>query len=170
TGVFNRRHMLEVLDHEKALADRKNYDFSVCYVDLDYFKKVNDKFGHATGDSVLKNFSRVAEQVTREVDCVARIGGEEFILVLSGTNETDAVTVARRLAEGLRDMHVSRIEPRYRISASIGIAEYRSSESIQQLLDRADRAMYDSKRNGRNRIVVAGESGAEPGFVNNGAV
>jgi diguanylate cyclase (GGDEF)-like protein len=157
TGVFNRRHIMEILDREKALSDRKNYVFSVCYVDLDFFKKVNDKFGHAAGDEVLRNFARVAQEVSREVDSVARIGGEEFIMVLSGTRQADAVMGAERLASKLRDMSVSRIEPRFRITASIGIAEYRIGESVQSLLDRADRAMYDAKQTGRNKIVIATE-------------
>jgi len=157
TGVFNRRHIMEILDREKALSDRKNYVFSVCYVDLDFFKKVNDKFGHAAGDEVLRNFARVAQEVSREVDSVACIGGEEFIMVLSGTRQADAVMGAERLASKLRDMSVSRIEPRFRITASIGIAEYRIGESVQSLLDRADRAMYDAKQTGRNKIVIATE-------------
>ena len=156
TGVYNRRHLMELLAHEKAMADRKNYVFSICYVDLDYFKKVNDRFGHSTGDDVLRNFSKVAEDVIREIDCIARIGGEEFVLVFSGTNQSDAVRGAERLAAGLRDMPVTRVEPGYRITASVGITQYRQGDTIQQLVDRADRALYDAKRTGRNRIVVAG--------------
>ena len=148
TGVYNRRHLMEVLAHEKAMADRSEYVFSVCFVDLDFFKKVNDRFGHATGDEVLKKFAR-------EVDCVARIGGEEFVLVLSGTSQSDAVRGAERLAEGLRDMLVTQNEPRFRITASIGITQYRRGDTIQQMLDRADRALYDAKRTGRNKTVVA---------------
>lgn len=155
TGIYNRRHLMQVLAHEKAMADRKNYTFSICYVDLDYFKKVNDRFGHATGDEVLKNFARVAQEIIREVDCVARIGGEEFVLVLAGTSQVDAIRGAERLSNGLKDMHVTRVEPRYRITASIGITEYRLDETVQQMLDRADRALYDAKRTGRNRLIVA---------------
>jgi diguanylate cyclase (GGDEF)-like protein len=163
TGLYNRRHLMDVLGHEKAMADRTSYTFSILYVDLDYFKKVNDRFGHSTGDDVLKNFSRVAELVVREVDCVARIGGEEFVMVFAGTNQSDAVRGAQRLANGLRDMHVTKIEPRYRITASIGITEYRQGDTIQQLIDRADRALYDAKRTGRNKIVVAaGEPNSVP--------
>jgi len=155
TGVYNRRHLMDLLAHEKARADRKNYVFSICYVDLDYFKKVNDRFGHATGDDVLRNFAGVAEDVIREVDCIARIGGEEFVMVFPGTNQSDAVRGAERLAAGLKDMSVTPIEPRYRITTPVGITEYRQGDTTQQLIDRADRALYDAKRTGRNRIVVA---------------
>ena len=156
TGVFNRRHLLEVLEHEKALADRSEYGFSVCYVDLDFFKKVNDRFGHGTGDDVLHGFAELATDVCREVDCVARIGGEEFVIMMSATRQHDAVNGARRLAERLREMPVSRREPRFRITASMGITEYQPGETVQQMLDRADRALYEAKRTGRNKVVVAG--------------
>ncbi len=156
TGVYNRRHLMDLLAREKAMADRKNYVFTICYVDLDYFKRVNDRFGHSTGDDVLRNFARVAEGVIREIDCIARIGGEEFVLVFAGTNQSDAIRGAERLAAGLKDMPVSRTEPHYRITASVGITEYRQGDTIQQLVDRADKALYDAKRTGRNRLVVAG--------------
>lgn len=155
TGLHNRRHLMDVLNHEKAIADRRGYGFSVCFLDLDYFKKVNDRFGHSTGDEVLRSFAGLAEEVSREVDCVARIGGEEFVILMSDTRQHHAVTGAKRLAERLREMQVTRREPRFRITASIGITEYQPGESIQDMLDRADRALYDAKRTGRNKIVVA---------------
>jgi diguanylate cyclase (GGDEF)-like protein len=157
TGSFNRRHLMEVLSHEKAMADRKSYSFSVCFVDLDFFKTVNDRFGHQAGDEVLKNFARIAGEVVREVDCVARIGGEEFVLVLAGTSQADALRASERLAQGLSSMPVSGKDPAFRITASVGITEYRTNESIQQALDRADSALYEAKRTGRNKAVVAGE-------------
>ncbi len=163
TGVYNRRHVMEMLGQQKGMAERSSYAFSICYVDLDYFKKVNDRFGHATGDEVLKNFARVAEEILREVDCVARIGGEEFVLVMSGTNQHDAVTGAQRIADALKDMHVTRNEPRYRITASVGITQYRAGDTVERMLERADSALYEAKRTGRNKIVVAeDEHGASP--------
>tara|TARA_B110000977_G_scaffold201765_1_gene298458 strand:- start:8923 stop:10119 length:1197 start_codon:yes stop_codon:yes gene_type:complete len=155
TGVYNRRHLMELLAREKAMADRKNYAFSIAYVDLDYFKNVNDRFGHSAGDEVLRSFSRVAENVIREIDCIARIGGEEFVLVFAGTRQCDAVRGAERLAIGLKDMSVTLVEPDYRVTTSVGITEYRQGDSVQQLIDRADMALYEAKRNGRNKIVVA---------------
>ena len=155
TGVYNRRHLMELLAREKARADRKNYAFSIAYVDLDYFKNVNDRFGHSAGDEVLRSFSRVAENVIREIDCIARIGGEEFVLVFAGARQCDAVRGAERLAIGLKDMSVTLVEPDYRVTTSVGITEYRQGDSVQQLIDRADMALYEAKRNGRNKIVVA---------------
>jgi diguanylate cyclase (GGDEF)-like protein len=78
------------------------------------------------------------------------------VLVFAGTNQSDAVRGAERLAAGLKDMPVTRVEPRYRITTSVGITEYRQGDTIQQLIERADKALYDAKRTGRNRIVVAG--------------
>ena len=85
TGAFNRRHVMELLAREKALADREGHSFTLCFVDLDLFKRVNDRFGHSVGDGVLRGFADIARDLLRDVDCVARLGGEEFLLVLSGT-------------------------------------------------------------------------------------
>jgi diguanylate cyclase (GGDEF)-like protein len=164
TGVFNRRHLMEVLAHEKALAARKNYRFSICYLDLDHFKKVNDKFGHAAGDGVLKNFSLLASEMLREVDCIARIGGEEFVLVFSDATQAESTRAAERIGERIRKMPVTEMDPDYRITASMGITEYRQDDSIQKLLERADRALYEAKRTGRNKIVVAGEEASPLGL------
>lgn len=159
TGAFNRRHLLEVLAQQKAMADRREYSFSVCFVDLDFLKKVNDRFGHSTGDFVLRGFADVAQSILREVDCVARLGGEEFVLVLGGTSDRDAQAAGMRIAAKLANLQVSANEPSYRITASIGIAEYRRGEEFQATMERADRALYDAKRTGRNKIVVALKEG-----------
>lgn len=156
TGVYNRRHLLDVLAQQKAMADRQHdYCFTLCYVDLDFFKRVNDKFGHSTGDRVLRSFAEIVGHILREVDCVARIGGEEFLLVLGGTSQVDAIIAAGRIATRLKEMQVSQAEPQYRITVSMGVTEYRHSEEIETTMDRADRALYDAKRTGRNRVVIA---------------
>ena len=155
TGAFNRRQLMDFLLQQKALADRGDYRFTLCFVDLDFFKRVNDKFGHNTGDYVLKRFAEIATSILREVDCVARLGGEEFLLVLAGTPQQDAMIAAARLAAQLRDLTVSTNEPNYRITASMGITEYRKGEDIQISMERADKALYDAKRTGRNKVTVA---------------
>ncbi len=163
TGAYNRRHIMEVLTQQKALADRGGYPFTLCFVDLDFFKRVNDRFGHSTGDHVLRSFAEVANSILREVDCVGRMGGEEFLLVLAGTAQEDAHMAAERLAEGLAKMVVSPNEPDYRITASMGVTEYRKGEEIQTTVERADKALYDAKRTGRNKIVVAEYPETPPG-------
>ncbi len=161
TGAYNRRHVSEILAQQKALADRGDYSFTMCFIDLDFFKRVNDRFGHSAGDQVLRSFADITMNILREVDCVARMGGEEFLLVLAGTSQRDALLAAERLALSLRDMVVSQNEPETRITASMGITEYRKGEEIQTMLDRVDKALYDAKRTGRNKIVTADANGAK---------
>ena len=155
TGSFNRRHLDALLVHQKAMADRRDYVFSVCIIDLDHFKRVNDLFGNHTGDVVLKDFARIAESVVREVDCVARIGGEEFVLVLGGTSEQDALVVANRLRSLLQELQISPGRPEYRITTSVGITQYRPKESTQDMMERADFSLYRAMRNGKDRVIVA---------------
>ena len=155
TGLFNRRQLLEYLQRQKALADREALTFAICYVDLDHFKRVNDRFGHKQGDDVLQAFAEVARRVVREEDFVARMGGEEFVLVLINANVTDAVRVADRLRRQTQLMVIHPDAPDFAVTASVGIAAYRRREAIEQLLNRADAAMYAAKSQGRNRVVVA---------------
>jgi diguanylate cyclase (GGDEF)-like protein len=155
TGLYNRRQLLDYLQRQKALADRDALTFAVCYVDLDHFKRVNDRFGHQQGDDVLKAFADVARRVVREEDFVARMGGEEFVMVLINATVTDAVRVADRLRRQTQLMLIHPEAPDFAVTASVGIAAYRKREPIEQLLNRADAAMYAAKSQGRNRVVVA---------------
>lgn len=156
TGLANRRRLQQVLAYNKAMADRQHdYSFALCYVDLDLFKQVNDRFGHSAGDRVLQEVARLSQSVVRSVDCVARVGGEEFILVLTHSVEEDALHVAERLMLGLKDIEVSPMDSSYRVTASIGITRYQPREAVEDTVERADKSLYDAKRSGRNRIVQA---------------
>ncbi|MEO2175917.1 MAG: GGDEF domain-containing protein [bacterium] len=156
TGAYNRRHLMVVLSQHKAMADRRNnYRFTLCAVDLDFFDQVNSSFVHETGDQDLTRFAQIAESVLREVDCISRVRGTEFILVLGGTTENDALIVAHRIGEGLVESQVSDTEAHTGLTASIGLTEYRRGEEVERTMDRADRALYDAKRTGRNQVVVA---------------
>ncbi|HAV67343.1 MAG TPA: GGDEF domain-containing protein [Alcanivorax sp.] len=152
TGLFNRRHILEVLEHQKALADNQIYPFSVCYVDLDHFKRINDEYGHDMGDRVLRQFAEHTLDNLREGDYLARLGGEEFILVLPQSDLAGAELVAERLRESwaARSFEGRRGPPA--VSLSAGVASYRGQETVDQLLGRADRALYRAKTGGRNRV------------------
>lgn len=154
TALFNRRYIMEVLARQKALADRGHVGFTLCYCDLDHFKRVNDRFGHQRGDEVLKDFGALAEQVVRSVDFVARFGGEEFLLVLVDADADEARHVASRLGERTRSLSVDPSHPGYRLSVSVGIAEFRPGESVEDVIQRADRALYQAKSSGRDLIVV----------------
>ncbi len=154
TGVSNRRSILEVLQRQKALTDRGGPGFTLCYCDLDFFKRVNDVYGHAGGDDVLRHFAQVANRVVRDVDYVGRMGGEEFVLVLVDAEGKAAERVAQRLREGTK-----RIDPdglgALELTVSVGVATYQNGESIDHLLDRADRALYRAKQAGRDQVVLA---------------
>jgi diguanylate cyclase (GGDEF)-like protein len=158
TGLYNRRQLMEFLGRQKALADRATLGFALCYIDLDHFKRVNDKFGHTRGDEVLKEFAGIAMKVVREEDFVARIGGEEFVMVLINASSKDAEMVANRLRQQTQAMTIDASDLSFSVTASVGIAMYATGEEIEHLLDRADAAMYRAKNQGRNRVIVAAES------------
>lgn len=155
TRVHNRRYILEVLARQKALADRDQQQFTLCYCDLDHFKQLNDKYGHAIGDAALRQFAQLAEGVVRNVDYVARFGGEEFILVLVDADETAAANVANRLRERTKAMWISGTDSDYKLTVSVGIARYRGDERVDDVLNRADLALYQSKQAGRDQVAVA---------------
>lgn len=154
TGLYNRRYIMEVLARQKALADRGHVGFTLCYCDLDHFKRVNDRFGHQRGDDVLREFGTVIDQVVRSVDFVARFGGEEFLMVLVDADAEEARRVATRLGERTRALDVDAHLPDYRLSVSVGVAEFRPGESLEDVIQRADRALYQAKSSGRDLIVV----------------
>jgi len=154
TGLYNRRYIMDVLERQKALADRGHVGFTLCYCDLDHFKRINDQHGHQTGDRALRDFAEVTRSVVRSVDYVARLGGEEFLLLLTGADAEAAHAVARRLCERSRALEVIGADPDFRLTASVGIASYRSGERVEDVIHRADQALYAAKAAGRDRIVI----------------
>ncbi len=148
TGLANRRAWTELLRREIARARRDGSVFSVALVDLDRFKAFNDRHGHAAGDRLLKEAaSRWSAQI-REMDLIARHGGEEFALLLPGAADEHAVTVVERIRRNTPEA----------ITASGGVAEWNGSEDPDALLARADAALYAAKRGGRDQIRVAQRS------------
>lgn len=162
TGIHNRRFLMDVLQQQKAQHERRSEQvFSVCFVDLDHFKRVNDVFGHGKGDLVLKRFAEIAQKAVREEDYVGRFGGEEFVLVLVGTPKDNAVLVAERIRKQMSGLSISDELPDFRISASFGISEHQRGEAVEATLARADAALYEAKRAGRNRVVLAEDPSPE---------
>ena len=155
TGIYNRRHVMEVLGRHKALADRGHVGFTLCYCDLDHFKRINDRFGHQRGDDVLREFAVLAEQAVRSVDFVARLGGEEFLLVLVDADREEAGRVAARLSARTRRLQLDAGHPEYRLTVSVGLAEFRPGESVEDVIKRADQALYRAKSAGRDLVVTA---------------
>lgn len=153
TGLPNRRLFIDRLEHEIKIADRINKPLALLFIDLDYFKQVNDTFGHETGDILLVKVSERINESIRESDTVARMGGDEFTTILPQINSPeDAVKVVRIIIEKLAqpfDLNGTLIT----ISASIGIAIYpKDAQDSKELLQNADRAMFDAKKLGRSRF------------------
>jgi diguanylate cyclase (GGDEF)-like protein len=161
TGIHNRRHLFARLDMELARAQRFNTQVSVLVIDIDHFKRFNDSFGHPAGDEVLKGVARVIESSIRRIDTVARVGGEEFVVVLPGTGKADAGEVAEKLRRAVERTSLSPTEARP-VTISLGFCTYPSDGAdAQELVEGADRALYAAKRAGRNR-VTAYEPALEP--------
>lgn len=153
TGLFNRRHIMEILQQQQALADSGDYRFCLCYLDLDHFKPINDTYGHGVGDQVLRRFARLVHDSLREADYTGRLGGEEFVLVLSQTGLEEAWQVAERLRASLEKQLFNDLHPDLRVTVSIGVSEYRMGEQIDDALNRADGCLYKAKDSGRNRVI-----------------
>jgi len=155
TGLFNRRHFMEILTQQKALSERNKSDFVICFCDLDHFKHTNDTFGHHTGDVVLQKFSEILKSSIREVDFAARFGGEEFVCLLVDTDLKNAAKVTERIRATLAGYNFNDIAPSLKATVSIGLANFKEFNTIQETLMSADNRMYQAKRLGRNRVVSA---------------
>lgn len=154
TGLFNRRHAMAVLEKEVARAQRdEHYELSLVILDLDYFKDINDEHGHLAGDGVLRQLSRIAAERIRGSDTLARIGGEEFALILPDTDGEEA----RQLAESIRECVEAETfrlgEQDHTITLSAGVATWRPAmENISGLMRAADEQLYEAKSSGRNCV------------------
>jgi len=157
TGLYNRRYFMEKLAQQKALSERNECDFVICYCDLDHFKQTNDTFGHHTGDIVLQKFSEILKTSIREIDYAARFGGEEFVCLLVNTDIENALKVMERIRKTLQDYNFSDIAPALHATVSIGITNFREFNTLQETLMTADNRMYIAKRKGRNQIVYSDE-------------
>ncbi|MGQ5525532.1 GGDEF domain-containing protein [Chitinimonas sp. PSY-7] len=159
TGLANRRHFEDFTQKEYLRIQRSGGTLSVIMVDIDHFKRVNDRYGHAIGDEVLRHVADLLSKGTREVDLAARFGGEEFVLLLPGTNVDGAMICAENLRISVQETQVSAFPER--LSASFGVAQYQVGDTIDSLLKRADEALYVAKNGGRNRVEAAFPNAAE---------
>jgi diguanylate cyclase (GGDEF)-like protein len=154
TGGYNRRYMMDVLARERSRAERLREPFSICLLDIDHFKSVNDTLGHGAGDAVLHELPSVARQGLRGVDVFGRFGGEEFLLVLPGTDLEGARLVAERVRAAVEAAQFPGLPSGRRVTVTLGVAERAAGEDVKTLLKRADRALYAGKGAGRNRVEV----------------
>jgi diguanylate cyclase (GGDEF)-like protein len=144
TGTYNRRFLMEGLARELARAGRSGGGFSVCIIDVDHFKAVNDTLGHAAGDEVLKRVAQIAGRGLRGIDVFGRFGGEEFLLLLPDTDRAGASVVAERIRAA--------VAAETRVTVTIGVAQY-AGDSAAAVLARADQALYRGKAAGRNTVL-----------------
>lgn len=152
TQVYNRRQMYKILEHQKALVDRGIHPFSICIFDLDHFKRVNDTYGHTAGDIVLKTVAQETKKNLRNIDHIARYGGEEFILILTNSEKDQAIICAERIRRIVKKIRFPDMPDDFRITISVGVADYQPGETIQNTINRADTALYRAKANGRDRV------------------
>ena len=155
TGAYTRRRIFEILRHEKLRADRGAGSLSLCLLDVDNLKRVNDTLGHQAGDVQLRMVVLSVQRELRNIDFIGRYGGDEFLLVLTQTPVTGARECAERFRRALEIRSANEIGAALAITVSVGIAEYRIGESIMETLRRADGALYRAKAGGRNRIECA---------------
>jgi diguanylate cyclase (GGDEF)-like protein len=155
TAAFNRRFLMETLAREHSRAERANEPLSICMVDIDHFKLINDTLGHAAGDSVLRHFAAIAPRGLRGIDTFGRFGGEEFLLVLPGTDRQGALAVAERVRAVTEAADFPDLPFERRVTVSAGVATYVRGEDTGALLARADKALYQAKNAGRNKVVAA---------------
>lgn len=156
TGAFSRRFLMETLALESSRATRLGAAFSVCLCDLDHFKAVNDTYGHAAGDAVLKHFALVAGSALRAVDVFGRYGGEEFLCVLRDTAQPGACVVGERVRAAVEGAVIPQVPAECCVTVTIGVATAGKGEDVQALLARADAGLYRGKDAGRNRVMAVG--------------
>lgn len=155
TGVFNRRYLMETIKNEKHRCERSGAVFSICILDVDLFKHVNDTYGHLVGDEVLQAIARTATDALRQTDYFGRYGGEEFALVLTGTMAEGAFITAERVRTRIEALRFAAISDELKVTVSIGIADSFFHEETSMTFKRADEALYRAKQTGRNRCIIA---------------
>jgi diguanylate cyclase (GGDEF)-like protein len=157
TGLKNRRYFTSLFHDECARSQRNNEPMSLLFLDIDHFKQINDKYGHHVGDEVLIQLANYLMRHCRPYDTAVRWGGEEFLLLLSSTDEQAAAHFADRLRKGLKAELSNKLTSR--ITVSIGLAQYQQNDTLESLANRADQALYHAKTTGRNRVITWSELG-----------
>jgi len=154
TGALNRLGMDKNFEREIELAKRNNDPLSLLVLDVDHFKQVNDKFGHAFGDQVLKDLSQHVKECIRSTDVFARFGGEEFIVLLNNTSRSGALLLAERIRQQIESTPSEMQGKTVNYTASVGVTTLESNDNKDSFFKRADCALYQAKNNGRNRVVL----------------
>ncbi|MEX5745437.1 GGDEF domain-containing protein [Massilia sp. X63] len=154
TGLPNRHAFLERAEYARQAALRQRQPLALAMMDIDHFKQINDRFGHATGDEALIVFARTVRETLRAHEAVGRLGGEEFAMVLPGTDLAGALAAAERLRRAVREAIVITSGTPYTMTVSVGVVVLDPNETLGMALARADHALYEAKRGGRDRVEV----------------
>lgn len=155
TNTHNRRYFFEIATHEFVTAKRYKKSLSVIIFDIDHFKQFNDRYGHQTGDEVLKRVSQIAQSQLRDADILARYGGEEFAILLPNSTARESAVVAERIRESLATYQLDVSGNMVSVTISAGVAEYTASiDTLDRLIQQADNALYAAKDTGRNRVEI----------------
>jgi diguanylate cyclase (GGDEF)-like protein len=157
TGCGNRRQFIERIEIEIARSGRDNPTFSLLSLDIDHFKAINDTYGHLTGDEILRGFAQICREVVRPYDYVARVGGEEFMILLPETELNEAYEIGERLRWAVANGEFkTKNGPLTDITISIGATEFgRDGDTLEKLLRMADERLYRAKDRGRNCVIAA---------------
>jgi diguanylate cyclase (GGDEF)-like protein len=155
TGLLNRRYIMRSLNEELARAQRVGIPCAVAIIDLDFFKRINDQFGHPVGDEVLRTFAITLSANVRAIDRLGRYGGEEFLLILPDTPCDQAVRTLDRLRSIVSEVDWTTLSGMMNVTMSAGVSEVRREDSAEDILARADAALYRAKDAGRNQVIAA---------------
>jgi diguanylate cyclase (GGDEF)-like protein len=159
TGCVRRHAFESLLEHARERAQRVGSALSLLVIDIDHFKQINDSHGHIAGDTVLRRFAGTIRARLRSSDVFARLGGEEFAVILNDTDETGSLRVAEDLRGAIEEMDLAQLSPIARVTISIGVSTVsgKGVPSTDEMVERADRALYAAKHAGRNRVIHAGD-------------
>ncbi|WP_343736875.1 GGDEF domain-containing protein [Achromobacter sp.] len=155
TQAYSRRSIMDELEHELLRCERTGGKLAVLVLDIDHFKSINDRYGHAGGDTALRHFARVVQNAVRSSDRFGRLGGEEFVLLMYDCDPASALVQAQRVCDALRDMPLYLQGLEVQLATSGGLASYQPGDSADVILARADVALYRAKEQGRDRVEMA---------------
>ena len=158
TGTHNRRHLIELIERERERNTRAGGPFCICLLDLDFFKRINDTYGHCAGDIALRQFALAVQHQVRDTDSFGRYGGEEFLLMLPETALAEAAVLVERIRLSVERMQCADISAQFALTVSIGVAQFCDGESIARTIARADETLYRAKSGGRNRVACDGQA------------
>ncbi|MCG7897542.1 MAG: GGDEF domain-containing protein [Candidatus Thiodiazotropha lotti] len=154
TGIKNRTAFDSNFNREIELNRRKNSELSLVVMDIDFFKRINDQYGHAVGDLVLKQVAKGVEETIRSSDALYRYGGEEFVVVLNGTDQLGARLLAERIRENIESLRIESLK-NLQVTLSLGVSMMNEGDTAETLFKRADEALYVAKNQGRNQVVMS---------------